>query len=124
MKKLLKSSLALIMLVALFASLAINSSAAWVSYKKTAGYASQELVDVTCNYRSLKKDSFTVRNSGNVAMFVYVNGCYAATIDPGEFYTCTPNHNFKDRVQVYAKRSGFGYQKISISSTSGVIYNS
>lgn len=123
MSRFLKLLVSCAMVVTLLFSLSINTFAATYSCKNIASFASQELMDVTCNYYSLKKDSFTVKNNGTISMIVHVNGRYVATIAPGASYTCKPNHHFKDRVQVYAKTRAAGQnQKIYITSTSGVIY--
>jgi hypothetical protein len=125
MKKTLKTALLLLMTAAILASFAVGTFAASASYRKAAKYASQELVDVTCNYKSLKKDTFTVTNNGTVPMLVYINGGYWDTIRPGESYTHTPSHAFKHRVQIYAQCYAPGAnQRITVTSTSGVIYNS
>lgn len=123
MNRTLKALVSFIMIAVLLFSLAINVFAASASYKVAATCASQELIDVTCNYYSLKKDNFTVKNNGTVPMFIYVNRCYQVTLQPGQSYTQPKSHAFKHRVQVYAQRAGYGYQKISITSTSGNIYN-
>jgi len=124
MKKIMKSAVTIGMLTTFVASMCINSFAASFSSKGTAMRASQELVDVCCNYYSLLKDTFTVKNNGTVAMWVYVNGAYTVELDPGESYTHKKSHAFKHRVQVYAKKKALGTnnQKVSITSTSGKIY--
>lgn len=110
-------------LVILLGSLGINTFAAAYSFSNLAATnASKKLIDVTCNYYSLFKDNFTVKNNGTVDMIVHVNGCYVATIRPGQSYTDPKSHDFKDRVQVYAKTRGYGNQKIYITATSGKIY--
>ena len=120
-QRMLVSVLALIMLVG---ALSVNTFAAAYSFGNlTASCASQKLVDVTCNYYSLKKDSFTVKNNGTVNMFVYVNKVMVVEIRPGQSYTCPKTHHTKDRVQLYAKSRAIGTkQNIYITSTSGVIY--
>ena len=123
MKKFLKLTVICMMISVMLLSFGVSAFAANASYSKKATAYSQELIDVTCNYYSLWKDTFTIKNNGTVTMWVYVNRCYAAEIRPGQSYTYPKTHHFKDRVQVYAKTPGSGTQKISISSTSGNIYN-
>ena len=124
MKRITRVFVTFITAVLLFGSLSVTSFAACYSFGNLyASSYSQKLVDVTCNYYSLKKDSFTVKNNGTIPMIVHVNGCYVATINPGKTYTRPANYKTKERVQVYAQKpAGAKKQNVYITSTSGVIY--
>ena len=124
MNKILKPIFIFLLVAILLASFCISAFAATASYKVIAGAYSQELADLTCNYKSIKKDNFTITNNGTITLIVHVNGCLWKEVRPGQSFSYKLTHSFKDRVQVFAKTRAAGqYQKFTIKSTSGVIYN-
>ena len=60
MNKILKPIFIFLLVAILLASFCISAFAATASYKVIAGAYSQELADLTCNYKSIKKDNFAI----------------------------------------------------------------
>ncbi len=125
MKKGIRLIVSLMLIVTLLTALSVNVFAARMSFKATASRdCGPPIVNVTCDYHSLKKDSVTIKNIGTSTLRVHINNQYEADLYPGQSYTSRPSHRGKEHVKIYELNGKYDQtSNLTITTTSGKIIN-
>lgn len=122
MKNIFKKTFSVLLVISLLSAFSVQTFAAVSNNYASAKCASYEMVDKYCTFTKWGTDKVTVQNKGNVVMWVYINGCFQKSLNPGKEYTYATYSN-SARVQVYAQKKALGSQRIIVKTTSGYIYN-
>ncbi len=124
MKKRIKAIIGLMLIFAMMFAFCLQSFAAWTSIPGKAKGASYLMATKKCVFKDpwyfYTTDKVTVVNNGSVSMFVYIDGKYKKTLEPGREYTYA-TYNGSVTVKVYSKDQAPGTQNFVIKTTSGSI---